>query len=166
MKINFRKICRLEKDSVKRLSIKQRIQRKLLGHVASCPCCQKRLALTNRVELAICLLKMQPQQSQLLANANSSALNILKHSLRYSPKSDTLRHARYGQGWAHRYKPILEHVLNMAACLFVLVMIRCGIFSSLSNYKDQGEAILHNYYAQNLDKQLFDEIFPDETLTS
>jgi hypothetical protein len=166
MTFNLKKIGRLETGSVKRLSIKQRIQRRLLGHVASCPCCQKRLALTNRVELAICLLKMQPQQGGLLARANASALGVLKHSLRYSPKSDTLRRARYGQGWAHRYKPVLEYALNMAACLFVLVMIRCGIFSSLSSYKEQGETVLHNYYAQNLDQQLMDDIFGDDTLTS
>jgi len=166
MNVNLKKICRLEKDSVKRLSIKERLQRKLLGHIADCPCCQKRLALINRVELAICLLKMQPQQGDLLAKANTSALEVLKHSLRYSPKSDTLRRARYGQGWTHCYKPVLEHVLNAAACLFVLVMIRCGIFSSLSTYKDQGEAVLHKYYAQNLDQQLMDQIFPDDSLTS
>jgi hypothetical protein len=165
MKFNPKTICRLGKDSVKRWSFRQRIQRLLLGHVACCPCCQKRLSLTNRVELAICLLKMQPQQGELLAKANASALDVLKHSLRYSPKSDTLRQARCGQGWLQRYKPVLEHALNMAACLFVLVMIRCGIFSSLSSYKEQGEAVLHNYYAQNLDKQLFDEIFGDDTLT-
>lgn len=146
--------------------MKKRLQKRLLGHIESCPCCQKRLALTNRIELALTLIRTQPQTMELLARANASALKVLKHSLRDSQKSETLRAMRQGQPWINRFKPMLEQVLNVAACLFVLLMIRCGIFNSFKDYQNQGQTVLHNYYANNLDSQLMDEIFPDDTLTT
>lgn len=136
------------------------IRLRLMKHVTACPKCQKRLALTNRVEIALCLIKSQPQNMDLLAKANTSALRILKHSLRYSRKSESLRRERTRLRGLNRISPVFEQILNIAACVFVLLMIRCGIFNSLTNYKEEGQAVLQNYYARNLDQELIDEIFP------
>ena len=59
-------------------------------------------------------------------------------------------------------RPGLERLLNAAACVFVVLMIKTGVSNSLLDYKEQGEAVIHNYYARNLDSQMFDEIFPGD----
>jgi putative heme degradation protein len=51
--------------------------------------------------------------------------------------------------------------MHAAACVFVVLMIKTGMSRSLQNYQKQGEAVIKNYYARNLDRQLFDEIFPE-----
>ena len=56
----------------------------------------------------------------------------------------------------------IERVLNVAACLFIIIMIKTGVSNSLLDYKQQGEAVIHNYYTRNLDEQLFNEIFPED----
>jgi hypothetical protein len=160
-------LLRQRKDPASaRLSFKQRIERRIFNHVECCPRCQKRLALTNRVEIAISLLRTQPQQMDLLARANNSALSMLKHSLRFSSASHKLRAARTNPPSVYRWKPVMEQVLNVAACLFVLVMIRSSVFNSLKDFRSQGRAVLHNYYADNLDSQLCQQIFPDDTPAS
>lgn len=149
-----------------KLSFKQRIERRLLTHVECCPRCQKHLSLSNRVEIAISLLRTQPQRIELLARANDSALGMLKHSLRFSSESQKLRAARTNLSCVCRLKPLMEQVLNVAACLFVLVMIRCSVFNLLKDYHSRGQAVLHNYYAANLDSRLCQEIFPDDIILS
>ncbi len=136
----------------------------LADHAAACPRCQKRLALTNRVELAIGLLKSQRHDYDLLAKANTNAVNVLKHSLRQMPQSENLRHSSPKQNWIERKRPVFEKCLGVAACLVIVAMIRMGINSSLADVNDKGQKVVHNYYARNLDDQLFNEIFPDETL--
>jgi len=140
-------------------ALKEQIRNRLADHIATCPRCQKRLALANRVELALDLLKTQPHSMDLLAQANTKAIGVLKHSLRYAPKSEKLRHARPDVHWLDKKRPVIERVLNMAACLFVVLMMRMGINSTLTDVKTTGQAVLHNYYARNLDSQTVDEIF-------
>lgn len=140
---------------------KERVHAQLADHIATCPKCQKRLALTNRVQLAFDLLKTQPQSPNLLAAANSKATGVLKHSLRHAPKSEKLRHSVQDQHWIEKKRPILERILNVAACLFVMGMIRMGVTSSITDIRRQGETAVHNYYARNLDSQLLGEIFPE-----
>ena len=143
-------------------SFKERIRDRLSDHIATCPRCQKRLAMVNRVELAIGLLKSQPHGLDLLSRANTKAIGVLKHSLRDAPRSEKLRHSRPDQHWLEKKRPVIERVLNIAACLFVVVMIRMGVTSSLTDVKNKGETALHNYYARNLDNQLYNEIFPED----
>jgi hypothetical protein len=140
--------------------LKSRMLERLNDHVAGCPRCQRRLAMVNRVEVALMLMKAEPYQMGLLARANNKALDVLTHSLRFAPKSDLLRQAKSDTHRIEKVRPILEKMLNVAACLFVVIMIKTGISHSLSDYKEQGEAVIHNYYARNLDSQMFDEIFP------
>ena len=145
-------------------SLKGRMRDRLSDHIATCPRCQNRLALVNRVELTFGLLKSQPHDMDLLARANTKAIGVLKHSLRDAPRSEELRHSRPEQNWLEKKRPVIERVLNIAACLFIVVMIRMGVTSSLTDVKNKGETALHNYYARNLDSQLYNEIFPEDTL--
>lgn len=140
--------------------LKSRMLERLNDHVAECPRCQRRLARVNRVEVALMLIKAEPYQMGLLARANNKAINVLTHSLRFAPKSDLLREAKSDTHRIEKARPIIEKMLNVAACLFVVVMIKTGISHSLSDYQKQGEAVIHNYYARNLDSQMFDEMFP------
>ncbi len=144
-------------------SLKERVHAHLSDHIATCPRCQKRLALANRVQLAFDLLKSQPQSPNLLAAANMKATGVLKHSLRNAPKSEKLRQSVQDQHWIEKKRPLLERMLNVAACLFVMAMIRMGVTSSLTDIRRQGETAVHNYYARNLDSQLLSEIFPEKT---
>ena len=142
---------------------KLRLLERLGDHVAQCPRCQRRLAMINRVELGLTLIKTQPLETGLLARANNQALDVLKHSLRYAPKSTVLRNAKSDTNRLEKMRPGLERALNAAACVFVVIMIKTGTSNSLLDYKDQGEAVIHNYYARNLDSQMFDEIFPTDS---
>ena len=141
-------------------SVKMRLLERLSDHVAECPRCQRRLAVVNRVELGLTLMNTQPLEIGLLSRANNQALGVLKHSLRYAPKSAFLRNAKSDTHRLEKIRPGLERVLNAAACVFVVLMIKTGVSNSLLDYKEQGEAVIHNYYARNLDSQMFDEIFP------
>lgn len=109
------------------------------------------------------MVRTQQQDIGLLAKANHKALNTLKHSLRNAPKSLVLRTAKADTSRFEKIRPGLERILNIAACVFVVVMIKTGVSNSLLNYKRQGEDVIHNYYARNLDSQTFDELFPEDS---
>jgi hypothetical protein len=141
-------------------SVKMRLLERLSDHVAECPRCQRRLAVVNRVELGLTLMNTQPLEIGLLSRANNQALGVLKHSLRYAPKSAFLRNAKSDTNRLEKIRPGLERALNAAACVFVVLMIKTGVSNSLLDYKEQAEVVIHNYYARNLDSQMFDEIFP------
>ena len=143
--------------------LKSHVLERLSDHAAHCPRCRQRLARTNRVELSLMLIKTQPLNTGLLARANNKALDVLKHSLRNAPKSVSLRTAAADVSRLEKMRPGLERVLNVAACIFVVLMIRTGVSHSLLDYKEQGEAVIKNYSGRNLDSQLFDEIFPGDT---
>ena len=144
-------------------SVKMRLLERLSDHIAECPRCQRRLAMVNRVELGLMLMKTQPLEIGLLSRANNQALDVLKHSLRYAPKSAVLRNAKSDTNRLEKMRPGLERVMNAAACVFVVLMIKTGVSNSLLDYKQQGEAVIENYYARNLDSQMFDEIFPADS---
>jgi len=140
-------------------SIKQRIARRCSDHIAACPRCQKRLAATGRVEMALCLMRMQPQTMELLAKANTSALKYLTRSVRQSPCADQLRIAVHKPNRLEKASPMLERLLNVAACLFIVLMIRVGLKNRMLEIQDQGTKVMENYYARNLDPQLFEDVF-------
>lgn len=141
--------------------LKQRLLDRLNEHIAHCPRCRKRLGSASRVEIALAVTKSQPYPIDLLSRANAQALGVLKHQLRYAPKSQALRTSRLEPIWVVKNRPLLERLLNTAACLFIVLMMRSGILNSLTNYKEQGEAVIHSYYSRNLDSSIFNEIFPD-----
>ncbi len=137
-----------------------RLADRVNDHIAHCPQCRRRLAGQNRVEIALMLMKSQPQSGHLLAKANAKTLGVLKHSLREAPKSETLRQSRPDTTRFEKLRPGLERVANTAACLFVILMIKTGLTNSLADYHDQGETAIHNYYARNLGQSMADELMP------
>lgn len=149
----------LEKPDGLFSSLRGRILSRLKDHVAECPKCQKRLALVNRVEIALMLIKSQPYKLDLLSRANQQALNVLSRSLRHTSKSDSLKTARSDKNRIEKIRPVFERLLNTAACLFIIVMIKTGISGSLTDYRKKGQTAIENYYARNLDRQTMDELF-------
>jgi len=159
-----KKICRSVRNERCGLigSIRERLLGRLNNHIAECPRCQKRLAMVNRVEIALMLMKSQPMEIGLLARANNRALGVLAHSLRFGPKSERLRHAVSDTTRLEKARPFIEKALNVAACLFIALMIKTGLSHSLLDCKEQGQAVIENYYARNLDGQMVEEIFPKD----
>jgi hypothetical protein len=144
-------------------SLKMRLLGKLDNHIAHCEKCQQRLAATNRVEAALMLMKTQPQKTDLLSRANTRVLNNLNHALREDAKSDGLKTARPETNRIERMRPVFERILNTAACLFVICLIKTGMTSSFLDYQNQGQTAIENYYARNLDSQTFDELFGSDS---
>ncbi|MHC4385692.1 MAG: hypothetical protein ACYTEU_05095 [Planctomycetota bacterium] len=144
-------------------AIRMRVMKRLSNHIAECPRCQRRLTALNRVEIGFMLVRTQALDIGLLAKANTQAVNVLKNSLRNSPKSAVLRSAKADLSRLEKMRPGFERVLGAAACVFIVLMIKTGVSHSLLDYQEQGEAVIKNYYARNLDDQLFDEIFSEDS---
>jgi hypothetical protein len=140
-------------------ALKERVSRRLSDHIAACPHCQKRLALAGRVELAFELLKAQRHEIDLLARANAKAIGVLKHSLRSAPQTAKLRRSRPDCSWLDKKSVVIEKIFNIAACLFVIAMVRMGVASSFLDVQNKGKTALHHYYARNLDSQTADDLF-------
>ena len=141
---------------------RRNLARRLTRHIATCPHCQQRLAKIHRVELALMLLKTQPQHIGLLARANTKTLNVLKHSLRNAPQSTALKTARTDLSRLEKMRPGFERLVSAAACVFVVLIIKVGLSRSLMDYHEQGQAVIHQYYARNLDSSMLEEIFPTD----
>ncbi|MEN6308196.1 MAG: hypothetical protein ABFD91_10605 [Anaerohalosphaeraceae bacterium] len=130
----------------------------LRNHIDHCPKCAERLVGLQRVEFAFLLLKSQPHRLDLLTRANTAALGMLKHQLRFAPRADMLRTANPEPHWTSRYGPGFEKILNVAACLLIIVLIKCGTTSFLKDIHKDGSQIMHNYYAKNLGQDIADEL--------
>lgn len=130
----------------------------LRNHIHHCPKCAQRLVDLHRVEFAFLLLKSQPHRLDLLTRANTAALGVLKHQLRFAPRAEALRTANPEPHWTSRYSPGFEKMLNVAACLFIIVLVKCGTTSFLKDIYHDGSQIMHNYYAKNLGQDAADEL--------
>jgi hypothetical protein len=128
-------------------------------HLAHCPRCRERILPLGRVEVAMSLLKTQPHQLDLLMRANTKAIGMLKHSLRNAPKAAKLKIMRPEPNFAERYAKYVRPTVNAAACLALLVLAKIGIFESMSQFEQQGQKAIHQYYAKNLGNETADEIF-------
>jgi hypothetical protein len=128
-------------------------------HIATCPRCQRRITDFNRVALAFSLLKTQPHSLDLLMKANTQAVNSLNHKLRTSTKADTLKQMRPEPGWLSVNGKYLQPLINLAACLAFVLLLKIGVFSSMEDFKESGETAVQNYYASRLDEQTYDDIF-------
>lgn len=142
-------------------SFRGRLAERFHDHIARCPRCQRRLALNNRVEIGLCLLRSETHNPDLLARVNQTTLNVLKHSLRDAPAAGDLRQAHPEPQWFDMHRSILERALNVAACLFIAVVLRVGIFSDFHHVQRDGTKVLQKYYAKNLDPGLCREVFGD-----
>jgi hypothetical protein len=112
----------------------------------------------HRVEWAILLTKSQSHSCDLLGRANTAALHMLKHGLRFAPRADKLRAARPETGWLIGHSAALEKVFNVAACLMVLAMIKFGTTSFLKDVQQDGTKVMHNYYAKNIGQDMANEL--------
>ena len=130
----------------------------LRKHIEHCPRCNRRLLNLHRVEWAILLTRSQPHSLDLLSRANTAALNMLKHSLRFAPKAERLREAKPEPGWIIRHNPALEKVFNAAACLLLLTLIKCGTTSFLNDVRQDGTKVMYNYYAKNLGQDMANDL--------
>ena len=121
-------------------------------HVANCPRCQRRLAGFGRVDLAIELLKAQPQRLDLLMRANAQAIGILKHQLRHAPQAIKLRQAVVDISLWQRITRYAGAGVNVAACLSILLLMRVGIFGAISTFEQKSEAAVNSYYAEKFNE--------------
>ena len=127
-------------------------------HIDSCPRCQQRINRLGNVDIALSVLKTQPHSRNLLANANTKATNVLKHSLRYTSKADKLRVYKPQPNWVQRNSRVLQSIVNVAACVTVVVLIKIGVFSSIHTFQDESKGVLEGYYSQHLDSEEVREI--------
>ena len=130
----------------------------LRNHIEHCPRCSRRLMSLHRVEWAILMTKSQSHSCDLVARANTAALHMLKHGLRFAPKAEKLRAARPESSWLIRHSIGLEKVVNIAACLMVLAMIKFGTISFLKDVHQDGTKVMHNYYAKNLGQDMANDL--------
>lgn len=131
----------------------------LVGHIANCPRCRQRLNRLGRVDLAFSLLRTQPHHLNLLMKANTQAIGVLKHSLRDMPKAEKLRHAVPDLNWLQRQIRHSSPVINAAACIAVIVLLKMGVFASMQDIQKQGETVVRGYYAKHLDGETVDDLF-------
>ena len=125
----------------------------LQSHLSHCSRCRKRFVDLSRVDFSLNILKSQPHSIDLLANANNKALGFLKHSLRYAPQAQTLRELKPKVKTIHRVTAIFTPLINAAACIGVVTIMRFGFFDSVKNFTDTGQQIVDNYYSQYIDEE-------------
>lgn len=131
----------------------------LAEHIATCPRCQKRLGNFGRVNLAMTLLKSQPHRLDLLTRANTQAINVLKHSLRESPKAELLKVAKPDISIFEKCRRRAQPALNLAACIMIVALFKAGIFTSIESSQKNGRTAARNYYAMRVGSEMADDIF-------
>jgi hypothetical protein len=132
-------------------------------HIANCPRCQRRLALTGKVNLALSVLKSQPHKLDLLMHANTQAIGVLKHSLRQAPKARKLRAMLPKPKLLERWGKYRCSATNMAACLAVVFLMKIGVFSSMNEFQTQSQKVIRQYYTSQVGEDLADEVFAKDT---
>jgi hypothetical protein len=131
----------------------------LAEHVATCTRCQKRLGNLSRVNLAMTLLKSQAHSLDLLTKANTQAINVLKHSLRETPKAELLKTAKPGLTIFEKYRRQTQPIFNAAACIMIIALFKAGIFTSIESSQKNGSTVARNYYAMHVGNEIADDIF-------
>ncbi len=128
-------------------------------HVANCPRCQRRLAALGRVDLALSVIKSQPHRLDLLTRANHAAIHMLSRPLRQAAEADKLDQAGPAPSPSERWTGSQNALVNMAACLAVLVLAKAGIFTSLDKAHTCGRAAMKQYYTNHAGEDLANEVF-------
>lgn len=129
------------------------------SHISNCPRCQLRLAGVGRVHLSLAAIKSQPHRLELLKNANTQAISVLKHSLRDAPKAEKLRLIQPEPKLLERANIYKRPLANIAACIAILILVKIGVFSSMAKFQAQGQQTIKQYYAAQLGEDLTNEIF-------
>lgn len=128
-------------------------------HTANCPRCQKRIAASTRVELALSIVKSQPHRPDLLKRANTHAIGMLKHSLREASEAQSLKDARSEPSFMERSAVYRYRLANIAACFAIVALTRTGLFSSLQRFSTRGQECMRQYYAVQVGEELAGELF-------
>ncbi len=133
----------------------------LAGHVARCARCQGRLQGFNRVSLGLSLLKNQRHSVDLLARANKKTLRYLKNNVRETASAIDLSQAMPEPGLVGKFHRYGNAVSNAAACLFMALLLKTGIYHSITQTQRDGDETIKGLYAKNLDanSQTFKDIF-------
>lgn len=129
------------------------------SHIAKCPRCRARLQRIGNVEFALSIIKSQPQRLNLLAKANTQAVNVLKHTLREAPKAEQLRQGHDFEEWHEKAGVYLVPLSKTAACLMIVLFMKMGIISSMSNFRKEGDSLVRHHYARYLGEEYTDEIY-------
>jgi len=129
------------------------------NHITCCPRCQRRIALFARVNLALSIIKSQPQKLDLLRRANTEAIEVLKHSLRETPKAQKLKTILPQPKLLEKCGKYTHSATNVAACITILLLMKFGIFSSIDKFQTKGQEALKQYYAAQAGEDLANEIF-------
>jgi hypothetical protein len=132
----------------------------LRKHITSCPRCQKRLADFGRVNLALSLIKSHPHRLDLWMRANTQTISVLKHSLRNMPKAQKLKSIKPEPSLIEKSRKYRSSIVNAAACLAVLFLMKTGVFSSMNKVQTGGTNAMRTYYATRVGTDIADEIFP------
>ena len=127
-------------------------------HVAECPRCRGELLGNGRLRMALLLLKTQPHAPDLLMRANRHAVAAMEHTLRAMPEAEKLRHAAPRRALSERIGRYSQALTHAAACLAILMLVRMGIFSSMTRVHDEGTRVVQQYYARHLDADILDDI--------
>ncbi|MBW8015027.1 MAG: hypothetical protein FVQ82_02495 [Planctomycetes bacterium] len=153
--------CRHIRDGMQKSILKRIALDKgwLAEHIANCPKCQSRISGLGKVDLALSLIKTQTHKMDLLMRANAQALKMLKHSLRDCPKADKLRVTNPRPNLLMRNHRYISSITSTAACFAILLLLKCGIFSSMEYSQQQGQETVKQYYAKHLDQDTINDIF-------
>jgi hypothetical protein len=135
----------------------------LQNHIIHCQRCQQRFISYGKINLAISAIKSQPHKLDLLMCANSQTIGVLKHSLRNNEKAKQLKAKRPDASRLNSYRRYTSSVLNVAACVTILLLMKIGVFSSVNICQNQGQKVIEKYYANRIGDDLADEIFPKDT---
>ena len=130
----------------------------LRRHMESCPRCQRRASRAARLSLALVMLRTQAHGGDLLLRANRKAIAMLKRNVRDLPQAERLRTVLPRPKLHQRLLASGQSVLNAAACVIVLLLLRAGVISSMTKVHDEGKQVLHQYYASQLGEEMADEI--------
>lgn len=130
------------------------------NHIMNCPRCQRRLTAYNKVNLAMSFMKAQPHRLDLLMRSNAQAINVLRHSLRETPKAQKLAQAFPEQKLREKMYKYMQPAFNCAACIVIMMLMKIGIFTSMDKFQSQGQKTIRQYYVSQVGDDLADEIFP------
>jgi len=135
----------------------------LNDHIMRCPRCQRRLVSCGKVNLALSFMKSQPHELDLLMRANTQTIAVLKHSLRSELKAQKLETKLPEPKMLERYSKYGHSLVNLAACIVILLLMKIGVFSSMGQFHNQGQRVMKQYYARQVGEDLADEVFPKDT---
>ena len=133
------------------------------NHIIHCPRCQRRFITYGKINLALSAIKSQPHRFDLLMCANSQTVGVLKHSLRSNRKAKQLKEIRPETNCLIRLNRYSSSILNVAACVMILLLMKISVFSSINMFQSKGQKVIQKYYANRIGDDLADDIFPKET---